>query len=414
MKITCEMHPEGQSDERNAFGCFSCSYPTYVAASGVAMVEVRRAPDAHEIWRSEDNGRAWSLSERVPNEEALEDGTWAQWLVGPFYLDPDGGQLLRFEAYSQHRTQPSLNAGYHDHVKSFMPNTYRLFYRISRDGGLNWGEQRQLIEDGAEFDATHWARGVTVGSGAAVAGEVPPYLKRADGRISIPVQRRSPDNQDAWGTIQAGRLNGAWIDDGSDLKWRTGGTVHGGGCEQTVAPLRDGRWLNIMRVQGQIEPYLFDVWQRPYALSEDGGDTWSVPQPLRYDDGGEFTTPRAWSQLIRSDADGCLYWIANILPGGDASEEIRREWPSRADPRYPLSIARIDEAALTVVRDSVTTIVDREPGESKYVRFSNFFAYNDRETGEIALLLMKAYHEDQPDQPNMPHPAWRFRLAPQA
>ena len=31
-----------------------------------------------------------------------------------------------------------------------------------------------------------------------------------------------------WGTIQAARLYGEWIYDQSDLKWHTGGTVHGG------------------------------------------------------------------------------------------------------------------------------------------------------------------------------------------
>ena len=165
-----------------------------------------------------------------------------------------------------------------------------------------------------------------------------------------------------------------------------------------------------MRVQGQISPYFFDVWLRPYSLSNDDGETWSQPRPLTYDDGTPFTTPRAWSQLIRSTADGNLYWIANILPGAEEAREIQAKWPGRADPRYPLQIARIDEETLTVVRDSVAVLADREEGESKYVRFSNFYVYNDRETSEIVVLIMKSYHQDQPDLANAPHPAWRYRI----
>ncbi|MBT3376472.1 MAG: exo-alpha-sialidase [Lentisphaerae bacterium] len=409
--VTRELHPEVQCDAGNAFGCVSCTHPTYASTSGVGMIEARRGPGGPELWRSEDNGRTWRLADSLPGEEKVADGAWAEWQLGPFFLDPDHDVLVRFESYRLHRTQPSLNNGYHDFVASFMEHSYHVFYRVSRDHGLTWTDRRQVIEDGPDYDAVHWAQGVTVGEGAAVLGEIPPFLKRDDGRVVIPVQRRSPDNQDTLGTIQAGRFLGEWVDDQNDIRWSTGGTVHGGGCEQTVVPLKDGRWLNIMRVQGQVSPYLFDVWERPYSLSSDDGDTWTVPRPLTYDDGEAFTTPRAWSQLIRSAQDGQLYWIANILPAGAASEEIRRTWPGRADPRYPLQIARINEDTLTVERGSVTTIIDREPGETEYVRFSNFYAYNDRETDEIVMLMMKSYHEDQPDLATMPHPAWRFRIS---
>ena len=184
----------------------------------------------------------------------------------------------------------------------------------------------------------------------------------------------------------------------------------GGGCEQTIARLRDGRFLNILRMQGQIAPYPFDLWRRPYSVSADDGETWSFPRPLAYDDGSPFCSPRAWSQLIRSTADGNLYWIANLLSGPGEPGDNRADWPGRADPRYPLQIARIDEESLAVVRSSVTLLADREDGESKYVRFSNFYAYNERETNEIVLLMMKSYHEDQPDLGNSPHPAWRYRI----
>lgn len=407
-----ELHPRIQNEADHAFNCTWCSHPTYVSVRGVAMSEVRQSADGQQLWRSEDNGRTWNLRETLRREQRMPDGSWAQWHLGPFFLDPDHDLLVRFESFSLFTRQPSLNEGYHDFVATFIDHSYRVFYRISRDAGLTWGKRKQLIEDAPEYDEQHWAWGVTIREGAAVLGAIPPFPKLADGRIMLPMQRRSPFEQDRFGTIQASCFFGRWTDDLSDIRWTTGGTVHGGGCEQTIAALRDGRLLNIMRVQGQITPYLFDVWRRPYALSENGGETWSIPQPLDYDDGTQFTTPRAWSQLIRSTADGNLYWIANILPALDEAADLRAKWPSRADPRYPLQIARINEETLTLERDSVTTIVEREPGETEYVRFSNFYCYNDRETDEIVLIMVKSYHEDQPDQRNMPHPAWRFRIKP--
>ena len=405
-----ESHPEQQSDRDNAFGCICCSHPTYASVTGLAMLEIRRSPTGPQLWRSPDNGRTWGMVDSLPAEERMPDGNWAQWNMGPLYLDPVEDRLVRFQWYSMFSAQPSTLFGYNDFVKVLLPNTYRVFYRISTDGGLIWTPAKQLIESGDEYDSDHWAAGVTFGEGAAVLGEIPPYHKLADGRIMIPVQRRSPIGADTYGTIQAARLWAEWTPDGDDLQWRSGNAVPGGGCEQTIARLRDGRFLNVMRVQGQISPYFFDVWLRPYSLSNDDGETWSQPRPLTYDDGTPFTTPRAWSQLIRSTADGNLYWIANILPGAEEAREIQAKWPGRADPRYPLQIARIDEETLTVVRDSVAVLADREEGESKYVRFSNFYVYNDRETSEIVVLIMKSYHQDQPDLANAPHPAWRYRI----
>jgi hypothetical protein len=406
---TRDLHPAEQSDRENAFGCICCSYPTYARTEGLAMLEVRRHSSGPQLWHSPDNGRTWTMIDSLPAEERMPDGNWAEWHLGPLYLDPVEDRLVRFEWYSQFSAQPSTMQGYYDFVKALLPNTYRIFYRVSTDGGHTWTPRQQVIEDGDEFDTDHWAAGVTFGEGAAVFGEIPPYHKLADGRIMIPVQRRTPVDNETYGTIQAARLWARWQSETS-LSWETGSAVPGGGCEQTIARLRDGRFLNILRMQGQISPYPVDLWLRPFSLSDDDGKTWSRPEPLCYDDGTSFTTPRAWSQLIRSTADGNLYWIANLLPSLEESRDLGAKWPGRADPRYPLQIARIDEDTLTVVRDSVTVLADREEGESKYVRFSNFYVYNDRETDEIVLLMMKSYHEDQPDLANSPHPAWRYRI----
>jgi hypothetical protein len=235
-----------------------------------------------------------------------------------------------------------------------------------------------------------------------------------DGSLMLPIQGRSRVQADTDGTIQAGRFFGEWDESAQDYRWKSeGGYVPGGGCEQTIERLKDGRLLNILRVQGEIEPYYFDTRYRPYSISEDEGKTWSQPVPLMWDDGAHIVSPRSWSQLIRA-VNGKLYWIANILPDLDQLEPgvlQRLAETGRADPRFPIVMAEVDENTLCLKRKTATTLVDREPGETPFVRFSNFFCYQDRLTGEIVMLMMKSYHENQPDLDNMPHPAWRFRIA---
>ena len=412
LTVTCERYPPEPPGRLAKNSHVNAAYTTYAAPDGVAMLEVRPGDTTSDLWRSEDNGRSWALADRVPHSQPRDDGLFTRTELGPLFVDPDHGRIVRFERESLMTEDPMTVQTYPDFVRVFVPMSHRTDYRISADAGLTWGPRRQLIETGPDFDAQHWAQGVTPMQSTSVLGEVPPFLKFADGRIMVPYQGLLDVDPSRYGSIQAGRFWARWQDDLSDLQWRSGSMVPGGGCEQTIVRLEDGRLLNIMRSQGQIEPYPFSPWQRPYTISEDDGDTWSDPQPLQYDDGTGLTSPRAWSQLIRAERDGRLYWIANILPAldSDASEAIRRQWPSRADPRYPLQIVEVDEAGPTLKRDTLTPLIDRAEGETPYVRFSNFFAYNDRQTGDIRVVLKKSYNEHQPDVLTCPEPGYRLSV----
>jgi len=409
--VTCESYPPEPPGELAGNNCTNAAYTTYAAPDGLDMLEIRQGDTTSDMWRSSDNGRTWTLAEQLPCSEKRSGGRFARRDFGPLFVDPDNGRVVRFIREHLMAEDPLTVRTYQHFVKAFIPMSQRTFYQVSADAGDSWGDTHQLIEDGP-YDAERWASGVVPEVNSTVLGEIPPFLKLADGTIAIPYQGRLDVDPDTFGTIQAGRFYAEWTADLSDLRWKTGGMVWGGGCEQTVAQLRDGRMLNIYRTQGLVKPFPFSLWQRPYSVSEDNGRSWARPQPLAYDDGTGLTSPRAWSQLIRSEANGRLYWIANILPALDSPESaaIREAWPSRADPRYPLQIAEIDEGDLSIKRDTVTAIIDREPGETQFVRFSNFFAYNDRETGDIRLVLKKAYSEYQENVMEMPEPGYRFSL----
>jgi len=125
---------------------------------------------------------------------------------------------------------------------------------------------------------------------------------------------------------------------------------------------------------------------RQCALSEDGGRTWSKPEPLKYDDGTTVWVPAAIAVFERHPATGRVFWFANIQHGPVYGQI----------PRYPLTMAEFDTKRLCILKDSVTIIQDLPPGAPKAGdpkkgelgrRYSNFGHYVDRHTGEIVLLV---------------------------
>ena len=116
------------------------------------------------------------------------------------------------------------------------------------------------------------------------------------------------------------------------------------------------------------------------SLSHEGGQTWTAPEPWTYDDGVAFHSPSACSQLI-PHSDGRLLWIGNL-------NELN---PRGNRPRYPLVIGEVDRSSGRLLRDSVTVIDDRRDGESDQLTLSNFYAREDRETGDLLLHMPRLF-----------------------
>jgi hypothetical protein len=137
------------------------------------------------------------------------------------------------------------------------------------------------------------------------------------------------------------------------------------------------------------------------AISRDGGRIWSAPAPFTYKDGEAFFSPATGSRLIRSSRTGKLYWIGNITPSN----------PDGNRPRYPLQIAEVDEAAKALRRQSVHIIEDRQPEDSPLVQFSNFRVYEDRETGDLVLILARIQERQRDERKtDFTSPAYEYRI----
>ena len=114
--------------------------------------------------------------------------------------------------------------------------------------------------------------------------------------------------------------------------------------------------------------------------SIDGGESWSTPEPLRYDDGGKIFSPSSIHRLFRHSNDR-LYWIANVCDSN----------PKGNSPRYPLVIAQLDEDKCAIMRPTLTVIDTRQAGEENTLQLSNFGVYEDRRTKEIVVALPRLF-----------------------
>jgi hypothetical protein len=392
----------------------------YAARGGVEMLRA----DKTQMLRSADHGQTWGNAEPIAPSEPVGPGLTRDTSIACFYVDPENGLLVRFltDIVTKHGGEiPYANA------VGYGPHTMRIFTQVSRDHGRTWEPRQQLIETGAQYDSEHWARDVWYGrSGLCVEGQQPEKLR--NGTVVLPAYlwptadfmtarfeaQAWPANlrQDAQYFLESRCLLLRWKPDLSGFEFSSGGQMvvdggytYAGTCgsdEPAIAYLDDQRWLAIVRTStSQVD----DFRQRGIAmprtclLTTDGGVTWQTSEPLLFTDGGRVYSSSAWSQFCRSPKTGTWYWIGNVLT---------EPTYGTCDPRYPLQIVALDDATLQLRRETLTVIQDKEPGDDKWVRFSNFRTYEERGTRDLILLMTKSYCEFAPA--GLPTPAYRYRI----
>jgi hypothetical protein len=324
--------------------------------------------------RSPDNGKTWAIQgESIRQEMNHIEG---ERIYDPhFYRDPENGRLVKF--FMRNLIKAELA-----HTESFSDagtdgRTRRLFYQVSSDGGQSWGKVRQVICFGAEYDATHWGPKLYYLKNGGLYG-VGPTLKRSDGVVlqSIVVQLFD-------GTCyQSGFIHGRWTRDLEQLEWMFSDYIHvplnqssQGACEPAPALLDDGRIFVSLRCCGDRTNKTFPSLKF-WVLSSDGGQTFTTPQPLTYEDGAPVWSPSSFAAIIRSSVNKRFYWIGNILdqPTYDSS------------PRFPLCIAELIPEEGKLIRAGVTVIDTNHEGIARR-RYTNFGLYEDRMTREFVLTL---------------------------
>jgi len=340
--------------------------------------------DAAFIRFSQDNGRTWSEPTELATRCEHPGGSGRRYTSGG-YVDPKTGRYLVL------RTEGVLPS---DEPLEGM-RQWKLGYSVSEDGGKTALVDEQIVHEGPEFDEIHHLPGVTVGKNCVMIGDLGQRpLTRSDGVILVPVQSTPVGPDGEYYNPGAGYtytdcllLMGRWKKDGR-LAWTASERIVGdperttrGLIEPTIAELADGSLLMVMRGSNDARPHL--PGYKWVARSHDGGQTWTTPEPWTYADGGIFHSPSSCSQLI-AHSDGRLFWMGNLCERN----------PAGNSPRYPIVLGEVDRATGRLIRDSVSAIDDRQPGESEHLTLSNFYVREDRETGDLILHMTRLFAQD--------------------
>jgi hypothetical protein len=330
--------------------------------------------DAAYYRRSPDHGRTWSAPVPRLTGERRPTGMYRR-VPRACFADPGTGRFLEFTVEGTLPTDDPLEG----------MRQWNIFY--SADGG----PAQQLIHEGAEFDARHPLPGVYTGRNMVMLGDVPslPIALRG-GEILLPaiVTPLGPDGKPynptgGYTYTEALVLHGKWK--GKNLIWRAAQPVKGdparctrGMDEPTLARLPDGRILMILRGSNDRDPKL--PGHKWMSISKDGGWHWSEPQPWTYHRGVPFFSPSACSQLL-AHSNGKLYWVGHISPAN----------PRGNRPRYPVFLGEVDQRSGLLIRDTLIPIDDRQPGEDEILMIYPPYAYEDRQTREIALHMTRLF-----------------------
>lgn len=369
----------------------------YTRAAGHELISIHThhtrsdTADAAVYRRSPDGGATWGPATEAATGERRPEGTWRRY--------PRAGHVdAATDRYVTVRVEGVLPT---DEPLEGM-RQWMLHYTVSADGGRTDLVDEPIIHagsdaDGAAFNADHPLPGVWRGRAGVMLGDltcVPLTLRGGSdaGDILTPCQicPVGPDgvfvNKGGGFTFHdSAVLHGRWIDGGPRLSWRLSERVIGdperstrGFLEATIAEVTPGRVLMVMRGSNDVRPEL--PGYRWYAISEDSGWTFGPVRPWTDTDGEPLHSPSACSQLL-DHSGGRLFWIGNLCRGN----------PRGNGPRYPIVIAEVERERGLLRRDTVTVIDDRQLGESERLTLSNFYAREERGSGDVLLYLPRYY-----------------------
>ncbi|WP_127580118.1 sialidase family protein [Paenibacillus koleovorans] len=343
----------------------------------------RISDDKGNTWRETGiYDRAYRLN-RDAHEKMLK-------LQNGIVYDERAGVLVRFG------TEYVWREGDLQTILSSILSKRRIYYSISFDGGETWTDSRYMFQHGGDYDRDRMFPGVTFGRNMIMPSN--PIVVRGagsrQGNLAVGVQIQMLDeegmlfNPTVMGFFHSGCLFGAWNAELLRYEWTIGEeTVQvpvtestRGIYEPALCECDDGRIIMILRGSNTKarEQIPGTKW---ISVSDDQGATWSKPERLHYDDVSLMYSSSTFPSLVRDQA-GVFYFVGMV----------NEDNPDGNLPRYPLCIAQLDTDTLTIVKESVTPIVTKQPQQDeangKYpVDFSNQAVLWDEEDGKLIAFV---------------------------
>ncbi len=329
--------------------------------------------------RSHDNGKTWTKPKLIFKSEYFKDYS-VRYSGITYFLDESKNILLRF-----------YNKGIYPNDNPILA-TWEVYYQIYDRGKDEWEKPISITCEIKEKYPSINKRGILF-----ISCSFP--IRSSKGIILVPCQLKALKNGKIWFPFpnyfspfyECAVLIGKWR--GSTIEWDISDiitidpNVSCRLCEPTIVELKDERLFMIMRGDNGAFPH--KPGYKWYSISEDGGYTWTKPKPLKFDDGKPVYSPSSCSYVFRSRKTEKIYWIANILDRN----------PIGNRPRYPLQIVEIDEENLVVKRNTMLIIDNKRPEDPPLVQFSNFRCYEDKETGDLVLVM--ARYGEKGSSPNL-------------
>lgn len=340
---------------------------------------------------SADNGKTWIRIPMTPDPIAgLPKGYRRNPITS--VVDPRKGNLITIvNALDVKDLDPTINE------PPIGLSTYYLRYRVSTDAGITWALDEPIIQKG-NFTIGHPFPAINIGKSSIFlgdAGSIPVVTKK--GNILVPAQAtlEGPDGTLAnpgkgYTYTDVVILIGQWKK--NKIEWTRSTRVQGdparstrGMIEPTIAQMNDGRLLMVMRGSNEVSGVrTYDLpGYKWFAISTDGGSSWTTPAPWCYEDGSTFYSPSAMSTLFKHSSGRC-FWFGNMTEQNSMGNL----------PRWPLVMAEVNTNNLKLVKNS-ELVVDKQEEEDKNrgrLDISHFRVIEDRETQEIILTYPRNYN----------------------
>ncbi|MBN1555814.1 MAG: exo-alpha-sialidase [Phycisphaerae bacterium] len=311
---------------------------------------------------SRDNGKTWSEPILRQHSVPVEGGR-LRWVENAAFYDEDADELLSFTGKRVFRDEETLASriAWVVEICRYHPDTN------------SWEvlEETKLDLPNLMISFCH-------------------PMKTSRGALLVPAQFK-PVNPDGSPRIDphSGNFQGEAIvmigvrDATGKLTWRASRPIAGdparvtrGMVEPTIAELTDGRIAMICRGSNAgMEDAPGYKW---LCFSDDGGETFSTPEPLLCTDGQPFASGSNGGALFRSETNGRLFWIGN--PALD-------EPPAGNNPRNVLAIFEVNETPFALKRETMCIIDRGDRKEKPRLQYSNFRFYQERPGGNVILYM---------------------------
>lgn len=251
---------------------------------------------------SEDKGLTWS--DLIPIEPGLESANWhmTSWVTS---LIVPSGRVYAFYNYRYDETS-TQHGGW-------------MCYRYSDDHGRMWSDQRYRVP---MRKAQRDRENVTGGTHQFFWCIDKPVISKGSVYLAIPkLYSGIPlDGGEGW-IIHSDNI--LTENDPEAIRWELLPDGEVGVWNPELGTVQEEQNVEVLSDGSLYMCYRTEIGHPAYAISRDGGHTWTTPQVMRYATGNPIKTPRACPRIWKASNGKFLFWFHNNGYPGWGNSAVR-------------------------------------------------------------------------------------------